>query len=71
LFPAYWFYVFWVLSLLRDLLLIKKETDTNEHPRIVNIINFIRLLEPRDQKITNDILYETVVEQIAMMKSIN
>lgn len=37
-------------------------------PKIVNIINFIRLLEPRDAKITEEVLYETVVKQIEMMK---
>ena len=37
-------------------------------PKIVNIINFIRLLEPRDQEITEDVLYQTVVKQIELMK---
>lgn len=37
-------------------------------PRIVNIVNFIRLLEPRDPKITEDVLYQTVVKQINLMK---
>ena len=37
-------------------------------PRIVNIVNFIRLLEPRDSAITQDILYQTVVKQIALMR---
>lgn len=40
-------------------------------PRIVNIINFIRLLEPRDAKITEDVLYQTVVKQIELMKEYN
>src|SRR5882757_2212683 len=40
----------------------------NDHPRIVNIVNFIRLLEPRDPKITEEVLYETVVKQVEMMK---
>jgi hypothetical protein len=39
-----------------------------ERPKIVNIINFIRLLEPRDPKITEDVLYQTVVKQIGLMK---
>ena len=39
-----------------------------EHPKIVNIINFIRLLEPRDAKITEEVLYETVVKQVEIMK---
>lgn len=42
--------------------------DVNEHPRIVNIVNFIRLLEPRDPKITEDVLYQTVVKQVELMK---
>lgn len=37
-------------------------------PRIVNIVNFIRLLEPRDPKITEDVLYQTVVKQLEMMR---
>lgn len=37
-------------------------------PRIVNIINFIRQCEPRIEWITEDVLYETVVEQIKTMK---
>src|ERR1700688_79987 len=39
-----------------------------DHPRIVNIVNFIRLLEPRDSSITEDVLYQTVVKQVAIMK---
>lgn len=37
-------------------------------PRIVNIVNFVRLLEPRDPAITEDVLYETVVKQVELMK---
>ncbi|HVU94046.1 MAG TPA: hypothetical protein VHE34_02440 [Puia sp.] len=37
-------------------------------PRIVNIVNFIRLLEPRDSAITQDVLYQTVVDQLALMR---
>jgi len=40
-------------------------------PKIVNIVNFIRLLEPRDPKITEDVLYQTVVKQVEMMKKYN
>ena len=51
----------------------RKEIPVNEtvHPRIVNIINFIRLLEPRDPKITENVLYQTVVKQVEMMKKYN
>jgi hypothetical protein len=37
-------------------------------PRIVNIVNFIRLLEPRDPAITTDVLYQTVVKQVDLMQ---
>jgi hypothetical protein len=40
-------------------------------PKIVNIVNFIRLLEPRDAKITRDVLYQTVVKQVEIMKKYN
>jgi hypothetical protein len=39
-----------------------------EGPKIVNIVNFIRLLEPRDPKITEEVLYQTVVKQVELMK---
>lgn len=37
-------------------------------PRIVNIVNFIRLIEPRDSAVTKEVLYQTVVNQVALMK---
>jgi len=37
-------------------------------PKIVNIVNFIRDIEPRDANITKDVLYQTVVNQIKLMK---
>ncbi|MEP7229857.1 MAG: hypothetical protein ABI691_06365 [Ginsengibacter sp.] len=40
----------------------------NDHPKIVNIVNFIRLLEPRESAITEDVLYQTVVKQVDIMK---
>lgn len=42
--------------------------DKAPGPKIVNIVNFIRLLEPRDAKITQDVLYQTVVKQVDIMK---
>lgn len=42
-----------------------------EKPNIVNIINFIRLLEPRDAEITEDVLFQTVVKQVEIMKRYN
>lgn len=43
----------------------------NSQPKIVNIINFIRLLEPRDSNITEEVLYQTVAKQVEMMKKYN
>ena len=37
-------------------------------PKIVNIVNFIRLLEPRDAAITEEVLYNTVVSQVEIMR---
>lgn len=39
-----------------------------QRPRIVNIVNFIRLLEPRIAEITEDVLYQTVVKQVQIMQ---
>jgi hypothetical protein len=36
--------------------------------RIVNIYNFIRALEPRDRGITPEVLYETVAEQVRLLR---
>ena len=47
---------------------VETVSDTVLHPRIVNIVNFIRLLEPRDSSITEEVLYQTVVQQIALMR---
>jgi hypothetical protein len=43
----------------------------DDEPKIVNIVNFIRLLEPRDPQITQDVLYQTVVKQVEIMKKYN
>ncbi|GAA4791057.1 hypothetical protein GCM10023231_18710 [Olivibacter ginsenosidimutans] len=45
-----------------------KPENADDKPKIVNIVNFIRLLEPRDPKITEDVLYQTVVRQVELMK---
>jgi hypothetical protein len=37
-------------------------------PRLVNIINFVRLCEPRDDRITEEVLYQTVVRQVEAMR---
>lgn len=38
-------------------------------PCIVNIINFIRQCEPRIERITETVLYDTVVKQVEIMKA--
>jgi hypothetical protein len=45
----------------------EKEKSTPS-PRIVNIINFIRDVEPRIEAITGDVLYETVVQQVNQLR---
>lgn len=45
-----------------SLLAAKRDT-----PRIINIVNFIRLLEPRNARITQTVLHETVVKQLELM----
>jgi hypothetical protein len=45
-----------------------KSAAATSSPKIVNIVNFIRLLEPRDPAITEDVLYQTVVKQVEVMK---
>lgn len=66
------------LVLIISILLLCSFTAYNHHstpsenkknyPKIVNIVNFIRLLEPRDPAVTEDVLYQTVVKQVEMMK---
>ncbi|UOB18467.1 hypothetical protein [Abyssalbus ytuae] len=46
----------------------KYKDNTSSKPKIVNIVNFIRLLEPRDSTITEDVLYQTVYKQVELMK---
>ena len=46
-----------------------KEAEAKDSPpRIVNIVNFIRQNEPRIEWITEDVLYQTTVEQVKIMK---
>jgi hypothetical protein len=59
----------WIgLTIILSSLLYSFKEVPNAHPRIVNIVNFIRLLEPRDKNITEDVLHQTVVSQVVMMK---
>ena len=67
-FIALGFASIWVLSSFGHHPKNTSTTINKPQPKIVNIVNFIRLLEPRDSAITQDVLYQTVVKQIAMMK---
>jgi hypothetical protein len=57
-----------IVSIAFASLLLSAGAADLPQPRIVNIVNFIRLVEPREPAITKDVLYQTVVQQIAMMK---
>ena len=57
-----------IFLLIQIAVLEGKEKRPADKPKIVNIVNFIRLLEPRDPKITVDVLYQTVVRQVELMK---
>ena len=58
-----------ILSLLLTLLAATgMAAKNNRAPRIVNIINFIRQIEPRDARITEEVLYETVNQQVKLLK---
>ncbi|WP_346316724.1 hypothetical protein [Chitinophaga sp. YIM B06452] len=48
--------------------IITLQARAQRPPKIVNIVNFIRLLEPRNAAITQDVLYQTVVKQVDIMK---
>ncbi len=61
--------VFLCLIMTGKTCLSKEGNVPSSSPRIVNIINFIRQCEPRVDWITEDVLYETVVEQVKIMKT--
>jgi hypothetical protein len=57
-----------LLALTCGIFWAAKDEAGGKPPRIVNIINFIRQCEPRIESITEDVLYETVVAQVDIMK---
>lgn len=68
----YFFIPYFFLFMLQSPVCTAHRSEVNAGPpRIVNIINFIRLLEPRDARITETVLYETVVKQVEIMKKYN
>lgn len=45
-----------------------KISKKHSEPKIINIVNFIRDIEPREANVTKDVLYQTVVKQIDLMR---
>lgn len=45
------------------------KAEKSPAPRIVNIINFIRQTEPRSEEVTDEVLYQTVVEQVKQLNA--
>lgn len=58
----------WICLTAGLVCLLTSSSFPQDAPKIVNIVNFIRLLEPRDPAITKDVLYQTVVKQVEIMK---
>ena len=56
------------LTIAGEIGLAREADPPSGSPRIVNIINFVRQCEPRIDWITEDVLYDTVVSQIKIMK---
>lgn len=66
------FFVFILLVILfvepcASKLIQTQNKDKNSPVRVVNIINFVRQSEPRIEAITEDVLYNTVVEQCRLL----
>lgn len=63
--------LFYSIMILLFLAVTNVTAKNTPSPRIVNIINFIRQLEPRDSKISEEVLYETVYKQVELLKKYN
>lgn len=63
--------LFYSIMILLFLAVTNVTAKNTPSPRIVNIINFIRQLEPRDSKISEEVLYETVHKQVELLKKYN
>jgi hypothetical protein len=46
---------------------INNGNEKSDSPCIINIVNFIRQVEPRVEEYTDDVLYQTVVEQVKQL----
>jgi len=55
-------------SFTKPVIASPSDSNDKDHPKIVNIINFIRLLEPRDTAVTEEVLYQTTLKQVKLMK---
>ena len=69
-------FLYTLISLLLNSCIHSGIKNNREHsvevsPRIVNIVNFIRQCEPRVDWITEEVLFETVEEQVKIMKQYN
>ena len=56
------------LTMTSGACLSQEAVTVRSSPRIVNLINFIRKCEPHIDWIMEDVLNDTVVEQITIMK---
>lgn len=65
---AFGFILLCSLSGFHDPAATRVNDELRSKPKIINIVNFIRLLEPRDPRVTQDVLYQTVVKQVELMK---
>ncbi len=45
-----------------------KNNEKNDAPRIVNIVNFVRAIEPRSAEITEEVLFNTTKQQANQLK---
>jgi len=58
------------IALVLISLVVAGPNGSREEPRIVNIVNFVREIEPRDIGVdhSNEVLYQTVVDEARVMK---
>ncbi len=55
------------VSILLACTAVGTSVAAGDRPGIVNIINFIRQTEPRSEEITDEVLYQTVAEQVKQL----
>lgn len=67
-FKKIWSWLLLILIFSGSLAHGEKAENQKRSPCLVNIINFVRQCEPRIDWITEEALYQTVVEQIKIIK---